>query len=293
MICKRKISLKQHLFNIIAVLLICSIAEASPVKFKSHGKGKAVILIPGLMSDESVWKNTISALKHKYQLHTLSISGFGKTKPTEPVSVKLVANQLAKYIDKNNLNSPVIVGHSLGGFLAYYMGIHYPNKVGKIISVDGLPYIAPIFTRNNNTQISDVITNAELLKNRYQNMSQEQMLFISKSTINIQAESKESQQKVLNMIGLSDPKTVGMFMYELMTTDLRADIQNIKKPILLLGASGGFNSQSEHQFAEQLYRQQFERASEAKIVMNTNSRHFIMFDDPKWLHNQLISFIGE
>ena len=76
-----------------------------------------------------------------------------------------------------------------------------------------------------------------------------------------------------------------------MTTDLRAEVESIDVPILLLGASGGFTSNHQHQFIEDLYRQQMATAKQVTIKMNKNSRHFIMFDQPNWLADEINQFL--
>jgi pimeloyl-ACP methyl ester carboxylesterase len=53
-----------------------------------------------------------------------------------------VRDQLAAFIDQNHLDHSVIVGHSLGGFLAFALAEKYPEKVGPHVIVDMLPFTA-------------------------------------------------------------------------------------------------------------------------------------------------------
>ena len=39
--------------------------------------------------------------------------------------------------------------------------------------------------------------------------------------------------------------------------------------------------------------QQLAKAPHGKVNMNTQSRHFIMYDDPAWLNEQINHFIKE
>ncbi len=39
--------------------------------------------------------------------------------------------------------------------------------------------------------------------------------------------------------------------------------------------------------------QQFANVPYGKVIMNTQSRHFIMYDDPAWLKEQINHFIKE
>lgn len=49
-----------------------------------------------------------------------------------------VIDGLAEYVRQKHLEKPVIVGHSLGGFLALKFAIKYPDLPGRIISLDGV-----------------------------------------------------------------------------------------------------------------------------------------------------------
>lgn len=268
-----------------------SAAQPAFVSFQVTGKGSPVLLISGLMSDASVWTETADALKDQYQVHIASVAGFAGKPAEKNISLDQISHQLARYLNDKKLSKTVLIGHSMGAFLAYKLALAEPERVSKVIAVDGLPFIAPIFTRTNSTQVQDALPYAKNIQQQYQNMNQQQLLAISKSGIAIQATSKISQQRVLDMIVKSDPATVGSIMYQLMTTDLRANIADIKAPILLLGASGGFKTDAQHKHVKQLYTEQMQSAKDATVTMNTQARHFIMFDDLPWLVTQIKQFI--
>ena len=63
----------------------------------------------------------------------------------------------------------------------------------------------------------------------------------------------------------------------------------ISASLLLIGASGGFNSEPEHTFIKSLYKEQLSDKQDASLIMNTNAKHFIMFDDGEWLTDQLLT----
>lgn len=269
-----------------------SATQPAFVSFQVTGKGSPILLIPGLMSDASVWAETADALKDQYQVHIASVAGFAKTPAARNISLDKISHQLARYLREKKLVNTVVIGHSMGAFLAYKLALSQPDRVSKVIAVDGLPFLAPIFTRTNSTQVQDALPYAKQIQQQYQNMNQQQLLAISKSGVAIQATSKVSQQRVLDMVAKSDPTTVGTMIYQLMTTDLRANIADIKAPILLLGASGGFTTDTQHKQVKQLYTEQMQSAKDATVTMNTQARHFIMFDDLPWLVTQIKQFIA-
>ena len=133
-------------------------ATTSPRSFSVEviGKGRPVILIPGLMSAPLVWQSTVDGLKADHQLHLIHIAGFagkaafsrGNQQPQQQSLLQSVQQELLAYIDAKQLQQPVLIGHSLGGFLAFAVASKAPAKIGPIVSVDGLPYLAPVFTRD-------------------------------------------------------------------------------------------------------------------------------------------------
>lgn len=281
--------------GILVTLLFTQLAYAensySSFTHSASGQGQDVILIPGLMSDGRVWEKTAEALSVKNRVHIISIAGFGRTPTKQSNSIKAVKIELLDYISK--LDKPVVIGHSLGGFLALSLAIDKPDTIGGVISVDGLPFIGPIFTRNPNTQVSDVSGQANYIKGHYAKLSSKQLRDEVSRGIYIQARSEEAQSVVLDMSSLSDGSTVGEVMYELMTTDLRPTIHNIKADVMLLGASGAMPNDAGKDQAENLYAQQFESLPSATVVMNRKAHHFIMLDELDWLLDQINNFLGE
>ena len=266
-------------------------AQSQSVEFRVQGSGDSIVLIPGLMSDQRVWDETAQFLSKRFQVHLANVAGFGASKPVNGTNIDKIKGEITTYIERNNLGRVILVGHSFGGFLALSIAVEYPQHVDKVISVDGLPFLAPIFTRNSATKADDMLQQANMLRQSYSSMNQHQLRQITATGLHIQATSNIDQQRVLQMAEQSDPKTVGTIMAEMLTTDLRMSLKKSSIPILILGASGGFSSASEHSFAQQLYAQQIQGVVNAKLKMNRSARHFIMFDDAKWLHQQMIDFL--
>jgi pimeloyl-ACP methyl ester carboxylesterase len=257
------------------------------------GSGKPVILIPGLMSDGRVWDELVSSLAKTYQVHTINIAGFARTAAIDNPSLSAVKQQLLAYIAKHKLHKPAVIGHSLGGFMGFWLASNTPTEVGPIISVDGLPFVGPVFTHSNSTTVEDLAAQADQIKNMYSNMSQQQLVEQSRYGLSIQVSSDEAKARVMSMVQTSDPTTVGQAIYTLMKHDLRQDIANITSPVLLLGASGGFSTDEQKTAMQILYKQQLQALPSANLQMNTHARHFIMLDDPKWLEDQVLTFLGK
>jgi pimeloyl-ACP methyl ester carboxylesterase len=256
------------------------------------GEGKPVLLIPGLMSDSRIWQHTAAALKQDYQLHLISVAGFAGSPAIAGELLPRLKQDLLQYIATPQLQRPAIVGHSLGAFLAFSLASSAPEQIGTVVAVDGLPYIAPIFSRNPATQVADMQAQALQLKAYYQQLTGEQLKAGAAQGIFIQARAPEHQQLLLEMAAASDVNSVGQAMYELLTTDLRPEVTAITSKVWLLGASGALPAAQQQQAAA-LYQQQIAGIANATLLMNTNSRHFMMLDEPEWFISTLRQALQE
>ena len=265
----------------------------SCINVEVSGKGKPVILIPGLMSDGRVWQKSEQYLSKKYQVHTVSIAGFANTATCAAADniMPQVKSELLNYIKDKKLKKTILIGHSLGAFLSYSLVIDNEQLFSAIVAVDGLPYIAPIFTKTSATTPSDMQQQANYIRNMYQQATDQQMADMTKQTITIQATSVKDQEAVIAMAKASDQKTVASALHFLLLNDLRESLKKVKIPLLLIGAQGGFQNEKSRQFATSLYQQQIESVTNAHFIANTNARHFIMWDDEEWLMAETDSFL--
>jgi len=248
-----------------------------------------VILIPGLMSDGSVWQSTVEELRKNHQVHVIHIAGFaGKSAIVGPL-LPVVKTDLLAYIREQKLNKPVVIGHSLGGYMAFALATAAPELIGPIVAVDGLPYLAPVFTRDAKTQVADMQQQAIQLQRMYQQFNAEQFRATIAQGLYIQASAGKNADHVLAMAMKSDRNAVGQAVYELLTSDLRPDLAKLRQPVLLLGAGGALPAESMRPAVLNLYQQQLAAAPKATLEFNWQSRHFIMLDDPQWMFNQIVS----
>ncbi|WP_372626856.1 alpha/beta fold hydrolase [Arsukibacterium sp.] len=257
------------------------------------GSGKPVIMIPGLMSDARVWRPTAEALADDYQLHLISIAGFAGTPAIDGDLLPTVKQQLLQYITQNKLQQPAIVGHSLGAFMAFSLASSAPASVGTVIAVDGLPYLAPVFTRSNDTTVAMMQGQASYLRQQYQQMTNAQLTAMTAQGLFIQATSTVHQQQVLDMATASDARAAGQAIYELLTTDLRPEVHKIQSKVLLIGATGAMLNDADRAAAKALYQQQVATIANADVEFNADSRHFIMLDQPDWLTARIVQALEE
>ena len=106
--------------------------------YTSRGKGSPVILIHGIAASSNDWVHLVPALTDAgYQTYALDLLGHGdSTKPVEPDHYHFhnIYSQLTKWINSLDLSQPpILIGHSLGGFLSLYYANDHPEIVQYIL----------------------------------------------------------------------------------------------------------------------------------------------------------------
>lgn len=86
-----------------------------------------------------------SVLKKKgFHVFAPDFPGFGKElSPTVPWHVSDYADFLARYIQKNKIMNPILIGHSFGGRVALMYAKKHPSELKKLI-LTGTPGFSPI-----------------------------------------------------------------------------------------------------------------------------------------------------
>lgn len=274
------------------LLVAASALHAAPSTFsvKVTGKGQPMILIPGLASSADVWKSTVAHYQGRYQLHVLTLAGFGGSKvvAAEPF-LGTVERELAAYIREQKLRKPVIIGHSLGGFLGFSLAAHEPSLVGRLIAIDGVPFLPALF--NSAATPETAAAGITPLRDKVSAMTAEEWTAQSKQTLSMMARNSADVDEVVRVSSASDPKTVARAMYELMTTDLRPQLSKIQAPVLLIGA-GGLLPESMQPAAKAAYESQVANAATKTVIVHPKSRHFVMYDEPAFLFATIDEFLA-
>lgn len=280
-------SLICYYLALLVFMTMPALADENMFKVKVVGSGKPIILIPGMMSSGKVWESVIGHFEDNAELHILSVAGFDGVNPVANPSLHRLKNEILDYIDRKNLSRPVLVGHSMGGLTAMLIASHQPEQVGTIVSIDGLPFIGPVFTGSNGANVEDLRPQAEQMKAYFSSLSPEQLEQQTQMGILRHTTDIAGQNLVIQMASRSDPKTSAALMFDTMTTDIRKQISKISQPLLLIGAFGAMPDNQAKASAQKTYQQQLETAQNARLIVHNESRHFVMLDAPDWLNEQL------
>jgi pimeloyl-ACP methyl ester carboxylesterase len=101
-----------------------------PVYYRIEGKGQPVVLVHGFSEDGTVWENQIEYLRNKFQLIIPDLPGSGQS-PINDVSwsMEYFADCIRSILDKENITTVHMIGHSMGGYIALAFADAYPNRL--------------------------------------------------------------------------------------------------------------------------------------------------------------------
>ena len=262
-------------------------AEARPFGVRVTGHGPPMILIPGLASSGDVWDTTVAHEQDRFTCHVIELPGFaGRPRVPAPM-LSTVRDALAGYIRDHHLDHPVIVGHSLGGFLALDLARSYPDLPGKLVIVDSLPFLPaasnPAATVESARGFAGAIRTGVLSASDAAFEQQERGILATMIT------DPAQQEVALGWVMRSDRSAVADALVEIMTTDLRPQLGAITAPTLVVETWTGWGVGREA--VEQNYARQYAELRGARLVAADTAKHFVMLDDPAFLFAQMDAFL--
>jgi len=252
-----------------------------------------MIFIPGLSSSGDVWNETVNHYKQNYQCHVLTLAGFAGEPAMKTDSFLITMRTgVASYIIQNKLKNVIVVGHSLGGFLALWIASTNPELIAMVIDVDGLPFMGA--TMNPAATAASMKPMAENMRKGMLAQNPEQAKAMMPAMVKPLVSDSLNQLTVLGWMQASDPATTAQAMYELFTTDIRSNLSTIKCPTLVLGAWIAYKGYgATHESVLGMYNGRLAKLPKYSIELTDNGKHFIMFDDAKWMVSQMDTFIAK
>jgi pimeloyl-ACP methyl ester carboxylesterase len=256
------------------------------------GKGKPMILIHGLTCTGDVWKETVAHYQGQYELHILTLAGFGSNAPAWKENfLSAVKDDLILYIKNKKLKKPVIMGHSMGGFIALWTAAEAPGVVDKVITVDGFPFMTVLMMPGSTAETAKPM--ALNMQNGMANQTREQFAERTRASLGMMITSPEKIDEVMLTAKNSDPKTQAQVMYEMLTTDLRPTVGKIDCPVLLMGTWIAYKSYGQtHEIAAAAFKDQTAAIKNVTVEITDTAKHFIFYDDAPWFFAKADAFLG-
>lgn len=125
--------------------------EAAGLYYEIHGREDAppLILSSGLGGSAHYWAPNIPALAERYRVIAYDHRGTGRSDRALPdtVSVDDLAADMLALLDALDIPRAIVVGHAAGGVAALALALMAPDRVDKLVVVNGWASPDPHFLR--------------------------------------------------------------------------------------------------------------------------------------------------
>ncbi|MGM0582038.1 MAG: alpha/beta fold hydrolase [Bacteroidota bacterium] len=110
------------------------LSENKEMAFTDVGEGEPILFIHGLASYAPAWKYNIKELSKSYRCIAVDLIGYGKSsKGKFQADMSFHSQYLSGLMEKLNISSFHIAGHSMGGQIALRMALENPDKVKSLL----------------------------------------------------------------------------------------------------------------------------------------------------------------
>ncbi len=97
---------------------------------EEHGEGIPLVLIHGFPLNRRIWYPIVPFLEKKARLIIPDLRGFGESpREVEGYSMRLLAADILRLLDRLTIEKAVIAGHSMGGYVALEFAHAYPHRL--------------------------------------------------------------------------------------------------------------------------------------------------------------------
>jgi len=267
--------------------------ELKGMLVERHGsQGRPLVLIPGLSSGAWVWQDLVRRFNLEHSLYVVTLPGFdGRPAPTGAPFAEARA-ALGELLASRRLDKPVLVGHSLGGALALAVAADLGDRVGGVVSLDGLPVMpgTEALPPVQRPQMAAGIQ-ARLAATPAAAYAEQQRMYMRTQGVLDIGKADDLTRLLLR----SDRASAGAWMADVLALDLRPALPKISAPVLVLApwfdpdaAGDGLTAAAKVEH----YRSLLPGLASVEVLPVAPARHFLMIDQPEALADHLRRFLN-
>lgn len=107
--------------------------------FETVGDGPPVVILHGLFGSGRNWLPIAQVLARTYRVYLPDARNHGASPWAETMSYGEMAQDVLALIDRERLQRPVVIGHSMGGKTAMALALEHPHAISGVAVVDIAP----------------------------------------------------------------------------------------------------------------------------------------------------------
>ena len=259
------------------------------------GRGRDVILVPGLASTGEVWRSVADVLRNRMRVHVVSVRGFGPGSAganAEGPIIGPLATELNRYIASARLDAPAVIGHSMGALIgmraAADAGRSRTSGAGRLMAIDAAPFFPALISQ------AAVAADVEPLAR----LAYQAVMLLGDGALRspdlLGGELGGAADSLWTSFGWQggDRHTMAQSLYEVMTLDLRHRLPDISAPVTVVyGWSRDDASPRAH--VDRLFRAAYANLPRPAVFEPIEgAEHMVMIDRPRAFMAAVERFLG-
>jgi pimeloyl-ACP methyl ester carboxylesterase len=254
-------------------------ANGIELHYEATGEGQPVLFIHGLGSSCRDWEMQMPVFSKQYRVVSFDLRGHGQSqKPPGPYSMSLFAKDTAELTRSLGIAPVHVVGISLGGMIAFQLGVDHPELVKSLVIVNAGPEVV-IRTMKDRWNVFLRFATVRLLGMRKMGEVLGRRLFPRE-------EQADIQKLFVERWAENDTRAYLDTLRAIVGWSVTDRIQNINLPTLVVAADGDYTPVS----AKQAF---VSKMPQVELVVIPDSRHATPVDSPEKFNEAVMSFLSK
>ena len=263
--------------------------EFGGVSVERTGKGgRPMIFIPGLAGGAWSWEDMVRRFAGTHEVYALTLPGFSGKPAAKPPLIDMAVKAIIGMIKARNLHRPVLIGHSLGGFIAWRIAVEAASLVGGVVALDGYPVFPPLADASPADRVAAA---GKLAASLGRGMNQAQFQDAIRAFLRARTTDPAKADAMAEISGKSDPEAVADYITEMLPADLRPRLARARVPILSLVATESYKKGMPEAEMKAFYEKLLANAPFVSVVLIHGARHFVETDQPETVGVAIETFV--
>lgn len=132
------------------------------IHYTTSGAGEIIVLLHGYLESLSVWRDFELMLSHKFRVIAIDFPGNGDSSLyDDDHTMCFLADGVMRVLDNENVTQMIVLGHSLGGYVALNIVDRYPERVKGYILFHSHPFADTDAVKENRLREIEIVNSGK------------------------------------------------------------------------------------------------------------------------------------
>lgn len=244
-----------------------------------HGQGKPIIFIHGFAEDAGIWKYQVEALSEQNMCIVVELPGCGASAMIQDViTIDALAMLVKDILDQESIRQAIVVGHSMGGYIALAMADLFPEYIEKLVLVHTTA------AADDELKIANRRKSIQLIRNNGKEVFLKAMVPNLYATTSLQKIDADIQQHLTSALAISSEVLIAYYEAMINRTDRKHVLTRWNKPVLWIIGKEDQAVRYTDALAQTIL------SAYAEVILWENIGHTSMYENKISLNEKLQSF---